>query len=119
MNKLNSKSLNVLEMVAAGHTYEQILAAYPTMSYLDIFMAAREALTIIGQKSDDYASRLEKIRKAHPRAYEKWSEEEDDNLIRLFREGKTPKEMAFQFQRQPSAIRSRLIKLNLVEPDIN
>ena len=112
---LSSKTVAVLEMIAEGHTYEQVLAAYPDLSYLDIFTAAREALQIAGQSGSNYAERLVKIRQASPRAYEKWTDEEDANLTKLFRSGNLVKAIAAQFQRQPSAIRSRLTKLGLDE----
>ena len=35
--RLNATSLAVLKMIATGKTYEQILAAYPDITYLDIF----------------------------------------------------------------------------------
>lgn len=65
------------------------------------------------QKSSDYERRLAQIHKVYPRAYEKWSNEEDAKLAQLFQSGKSIKEIATQLQRQPSAIRSRILKLNL------
>ena len=38
---LSTKAVAVLEMIAEGHTYDRVLAAYPDMSYLDIFAAAQ------------------------------------------------------------------------------
>jgi hypothetical protein len=65
------------------------------------------------QASSNYAGRLAQIRQAYPRAYEKWSHEEDTRLAELARSGKSVKEIAAKLQRQPSAIRSRMAKLNL------
>lgn len=61
-----------------------------------------------------YADRVEAIREAHPRAYEKWPPEEDESLANLFRSGLRLDEIAQRLQRQPSAVRSRLVKLGLV-----
>lgn len=61
-----------------------------------------------------YADRLEAVREEHPRAYEKWPPEEDESLANLFRSGLRLDEIAQRLQRQPSAIRSRLVKLGLV-----
>jgi hypothetical protein len=116
--RLSSKTVAVLEMIAAGHTYEQVLAAYPDLSYLDIFAAAREALQAVGQSDASYAERLAKIREKHPRAYEKWSDEEDVRLTALFQSQRPVKEIAATLQRQPGAIRSRLVKLGLEEDSI-
>jgi hypothetical protein len=56
----------------------------------------------------------EKIRQKYPRAYVKWSREEDDSLKNEYASGQQIGELAKKFQRQPSAIRSRLQKLGLM-----
>lgn len=78
--KLSSKSVAVLKLIAEGRTYEQVLALYPELTYLDIFNAAREALEVTGEIPSAYEERLAKIRKVYPRAYEKWTDEEDAKL---------------------------------------
>ena len=66
----------------------------------------------IGEK---VKSRLDKIREAYPNAYRPWPKDSDEKLTELF-SGKTPlKELAKIFGRQAGAIRSRLVKLNLLE----
>ncbi|MEG4309464.1 MULTISPECIES: hypothetical protein [unclassified Microcoleus] len=57
----------------------------------------------------------EKIRQKYPRAYVKWSQDEDENLKQEYASGQQIDELAQRFQRQPSAIRSRLQKLGLIE----
>ena len=56
---------------------------------------------------------FDKIRQRHPRAYEKWSAEEDERLREQYGQGRDVSELAELFGRQPSGIRSRLIKLGL------
>ena len=58
---------------------------------------------------------IEVIREAFPQAYEKWTPQNDMKLEQLFREKKSLDEIARIFQRQPSAIRARIIKLELYE----
>lgn len=60
-----------------------------------------------------YQERLIKIRAKYPKAYEKWTEKEDVAIKIHFENGATIKELSNLFQRQPSAIRSRLAKLGL------
>ena len=60
-------------------------------------------------------SPIEEIRKQYPRAYMKWTAEDDEELGFLFAEGMSIKDLAQHFQRKPGAIRSRLQKLDLVE----
>jgi hypothetical protein len=59
---------------------------------------------------------LAETRRKFPRAYEKWTGEEDANLKDAFRQCKETQTLADTFQRQPGAIRSRLVKLRLIEP---
>lgn len=57
---------------------------------------------------------IEEIRQKYPKAYTKWTEDEDNMLRNEYVPGKTVDELAIIFERQPSAIRSRLRKLGLV-----
>ncbi len=54
---------------------------------------------------------IAQVRQLHPRAYERWSSEEDDQLRKLVATGTSAKQIAEQLQRQPSAIASRIQKL--------
>ena len=51
----------------------------------------------------------------YPNAYKPWTEEDDLELTQMWCEGATTKELAAHFQRNPSAITSRIKKLELVE----
>lgn len=55
---------------------------------------------------------MQTIKQVHPRAYEKWTEEEDAELLSLHGAGTPLSKLATHFRRQPSAIRSRLAKLS-------
>ena len=57
---------------------------------------------------------VEQIRREYPKAYAKWTEEEDTRLRNEHAQGRTVNELARSFQRKPSAIRSRLRKLGLL-----
>ncbi|MDI6719881.1 MAG: hypothetical protein QMD46_09755 [Methanomicrobiales archaeon] len=50
----------------------------------------------------------------YPKAYEKWTFEEDDRLAQAYLQGATIESLADDFQRQPGAIRARLQKLDLI-----
>jgi hypothetical protein len=60
--------------------------------------------------------RVEQVRSKHPRAYEPWTTDEEEQLAELHTSGTSPSEIAKQLQRQTSAIRSRLIRLGFAEP---
>jgi hypothetical protein len=63
----------------------------------------------------NYAARFAEIKSKYSNAYEKWDKSDDAKLECLFCEGKTISELAEIFKRQPSAIRSRVNKLELRE----
>ena len=52
-------------------------------------------------------------RQEYPNAYMPWTEEDDLELTRMWCEGATVKALSAHFQRKPSAIRSRIEKLDL------
>ncbi len=54
------------------------------------------------------------IRQSFPQAYAKWASADDDRLKALFANGWKIDDLAAEFRRKPSAIRSRLRKLGLV-----
>ncbi|MCH7978732.1 MAG: DUF3276 family protein [Acidobacteria bacterium] len=70
-----------------------------------------KVLQFLGIKSKPY--NVDVVRQKYPKAYEKWTPEEDEQLKMSFREGVSVSDMAIFFQRQPSAVRSRLSKLEL------
>lgn len=55
------------------------------------------------------------IREEHPKAYMKWTEEEELALVKAFNQGMKPKAIAEQLGRKRGGITSRLKKLGLVE----
>jgi hypothetical protein len=58
---------------------------------------------------------LETIHRRYPRAYEKWTEEEDVRLKIEYGKGLGIRPLSEMFQRRPGSIRSRLRKLGLVK----
>jgi len=56
--------------------------------------------------SEGYGERMAKIRAAHPCAYDPWTPEEDEQLLRESKAGGTAKELSKLFGRQTGAIRS-------------
>jgi ATP-dependent DNA helicase PIF1 len=75
----------------------------------------KEGNTVPKPASPVAPGKLEQIRTTHKNAYKKWSPEEEQELIKLFQSGKSVKEIASHSGRQVGGIRSRLIKLGLIE----
>ena len=57
------------------------------------------------------------VRQSHPRAYERWLPEEGQRLVSLFESGRSIPEIASELGRQPSAIRSRLLRAGFIPND--
>jgi hypothetical protein len=113
---LSDKSLAILEAIAKGHTYEQILVQELAWTYHDIFQAAAEAIEVSASGSPAKIYSVEEIRHDHPKAYEKWDAAQDAQLRQLFHEGRTVADIAIAMKRQPGGIKSRLVKLDLIGP---
>ena len=60
-------------------------------------------------------SKFDEVRAIYPKAYSSWKNEDDQKLKDLYIRGVTTKQMVIVFQRQPSAIRSRIRKLGLTK----
>ena len=93
----------------AGHEHHRVMVFEEN---LDAFCAAfQKATNFLGIKSKSYT--VDEVRHEHPKAYEKWSPDEDETLKKKCAEGMSLSELANFFQRQPGAIRSRLVKLGV------
>jgi hypothetical protein len=79
----------------------------------DIVFQNDRSIEIKAPKAD--VNYIQEIKKEHANAYERWSTEDDLQLEKLFCERKSVKELSEIFKRQPSAIRSRINKLELEE----
>lgn len=58
---------------------------------------------------------VDQIRQQYPKAYEKWTEEENSFLKNEFNNKKTINELSEIFQRKPGAITARLKKIGLIK----
>lgn len=128
----------ILGLIAEGRSYEQILQRHPTLTYFDIFAAAREALDRLQagatkpsapqpphSEPPDFEAppekrlplHIERARKTHRRAWARWTRDEDAQLTTLFQQGAARSEIEQQLGRQPGAITGRLLKLGLIAED--
>lgn len=74
----------------------------------------KKAIESMGPQNKSKKYDVEQIRHRYPKAYVKWTEDEDMQLKKEYAQGKTISKLADIFQRQPGAIRSRLQKLRLL-----
>ncbi len=59
--------------------------------------------------------RLASMRTKYPNAYRSWTDADDVKLTELYREGARARQLSEKLGRHPGAIRSRLLKLGLIE----
>ena len=60
--------------------------------------------------SSSYQERLNEIKLKHSKAYKKWTDEEDKKLRNFMKSKKSVQDISVILERQPSAIRSRIMK---------
>ncbi len=61
-----------------------------------------------------HEERVAEARKLHPRAFERWSDDEDERLRGLIADGRTLDEIIGILERQPNAVRIRAERLDLL-----
>lgn len=60
---------------------------------------------------------IDAVRKTHLKANASWTRDDDDNLIELFRRGKTMQQLSTYFHRSENAIDCRLKKIRMIPED--
>jgi superfamily I DNA/RNA helicase len=94
-----------------------ILASSKSNKYIEILEKSGDIIRIPPLPSDsDHPTKaysMEETRSDFPKAYVKWTQEEDEHLNVLYRAGENTKRLAKTFQRKESAILARLEKLGL------
>jgi DNA-binding CsgD family transcriptional regulator len=108
--KLSDKSTEIFRQLSSGLSEETILQTQPLIDRLDIVQAAREAL-ILNQAVQVRDERSDKVMRQYPRAYDKWSPDEERRVAEMYNSGKTMREIAATVLRQPNAIKNRLEKM--------
>jgi len=77
--------------------------------------AAKRRVADVSEGKSGKGGILEKLREKYPNAYRPWDKAQDKKLEELFAEGVATADLVKTFGRKGGAIRSRLIKLGLME----
>ncbi len=126
------KVTDILESISQGLSYNQILQQHSALTIGDIMASAKLALEFMQQyiTSENEISldhvieikanhgrmiNVSKVREEFPRAFMPWKTAEEAELIEQYRKGAKITDIAHMHQRNPGAIRSRLIKLGLIQ----
>jgi hypothetical protein len=126
------RATQILELLAAGNSPEQIVRQIPKVTLSDILGVLQLAHDILANhvSPDDEITLtssiilramsgrvidVSKVREAYPRAYEKWSPAEDTELVNLFKNRTHIEDIATRLKRQPGAVTARLIKLGHIK----
>ena len=104
--------LKISESKLTDEGFERYRILIEEKHYVSFFKGIREVMRFVGV--NPRSIKFDEIRKNHPRAYKKWTVDEEKKLKELYNDGKNTKEISKYLERQPGAIRSRLQKLGLV-----
>lgn len=123
---------DVLGLIAAGYSYKQVLETHSNLSLGDIMLSAKVARELVDKiivlekefhiegefkfvvKNGQFKS-VDELKKDHPRAFEKWTDQEQNDVERMFKAGDSIKTIAEKLQRSYGSIKLRLIKLGLID----
>lgn len=72
----------------------------------------------VKSKESKNKTTIEKIREKNPNAYMRWSEDEEKKLVKLFNDGKSQTQIAKTLGRKIGGIRSRIVKLGLIDEEV-
>lgn len=78
-------------------------------------VSARGERSQTTERENESETNFEKIREQHSNAYRPWDEAQDEKLRELFMKNLSVSDLAKTFGRKSGAIRSRLVKLELME----
>ena len=123
--------IEVLELLSRGNSYEAIIKACPGLTYTDILAAAGHAARLISENlivenevrvgaqiklvvANRKLVDLEKVRQEHPRAYEPWTDDEQNRLVSMFKARESRGAISRALGRNVGAIEARLERLGLV-----
>lgn len=123
---------DVLGLIASGYSYKQVLETHSSLSLGDIMLSAKVARELVEKikmveqelkvegeltffvQGGQFKS-MDELKRDHPRAFEKWTEQEQTDVERMFKAGESIKTIAEKLQRSYGSIRARLIKLELLD----
>ncbi|MGI6379225.1 MAG: hypothetical protein ACOX2R_00405 [Anaerolineae bacterium] len=104
--------LIISETQTVGRAYDHHQIAIPEEHLPSFAESLRNVREMLGQDVRAYS--IAKIRETHPRAYAKWSPEEEAQLRERYLRGASVSDLAERFERQPGAIAARLARLGLL-----
>lgn len=93
-----------------GYTYD-----YPEIRLVMAQLKQAQPGLLESVPQETQEARVARLRQTHARAYESWSDEEDQQLKAAFESGSGIDQLCEQFQRQPGAIHFRLKRLGCIE----
>jgi DNA-binding NarL/FixJ family response regulator len=108
-SQLSDEARTILERIAEGYTFAQVLQHYSASQIQD---AAREALEIAAALHPP-AVAPDRRAKTNLRTYEVWTEKEDALLMDMVENGIAIPEIAAELERHPMTVRRRIAYLNL------
>jgi ATP-dependent DNA helicase RecQ len=108
------------EILAEVHAYvtEHHLAPRPRVPVHLAAVPQLEPVLMEDGKLRNLSEYQREVRLLHARAFERWTDAEDERVIALASEGNGVGEIAEALQRQQTSIQARMEKLSLLEPSV-
>lgn len=107
--------LSITEAKRSGdEDWERSRIIVDQLGFDEFFKGLSAVWQYLGIDCKTTSCKIDAIREHHPQAYKPWSAEDNARLEASFTEGKPINQIAAEFGRKPTAIRSRLRKLGRV-----
>lgn len=106
-----ARYLVISELQAAGSRYDRHRVMVFEENLQEFQIGLEKVMAFLGVRQEARTYSVDEIRRRYPRAYEKWTTEEEEELRLKYLEGMRTSELADYLQRQPGAIRARLSRL--------
>lgn len=112
---INKMALAVSKDALAIDTYLQESSRQAEEKFAHLAKKAEQRATKKPKKSEQaektpWAERIAKMRETYPNAFMPWKPEDDERLLKHFKDGDGLKKLTAKFGRQPGSIRARLKK---------
>jgi DNA-binding NarL/FixJ family response regulator len=107
--QLSEQARTILELIADGYSFEQLLNEYTAGHLQD---AAREALEVDSANRPAPLAPDDRV-KTNPRTYEVWTDKEDTLLMDMLQGGSPLPDIATELERHPMTVRRRIAQLGL------
>lgn len=108
-----------LSVLSSNNSQSVIIKQYKSNELTGVLILSKGDIdkinTVLNSSRIKNKNRIDEIKDQYKKAYQKWNPQEENLLRLLFNDKLSIEDISSRLQRQPSAIRGRLIKLGLIK----